>query len=868
MTILSSRKANVNTNTGGGDKKQGLAPKATSYFRSSLNGSQYSTQTGSGEDRFKLVCMNQIGGIGKGKSQFASNADGAKCPIDNEEYDITSVLQDIEDINKYIQNELKRIIGNSSYNDQNQPILFELCFVGIKESFLGDIMIGGGDLKKQLNNLRSDISGHIFTHLYSDSNQYTIYIRTDMGTDTGDYNSYKHPLTLPSNVMNKINKINNIIKYPRQNILVPSSMKDDSRLGLHTLGLLNNNYKFERGDGTLRTAGEIMREDGFGNNIWPVKTDKLVGLHYYSRELIAYSQFIQLDLTIIGSQEKRWRTSSFGPNGEKVNPFNFYTFTSHEKKRMNGILEKTLNLSSSGLDISCTSYSADFSDLGPFPCRVEGDNKIPCTNTDGVTFTAKFILDCKTITDASTVLHDLSVTNRVKFTKELNDSYDVNSVGGHVDISYTSLFDTLSSNVLFTFDIVDVSGEIFSHVHSQIATAPRDMSNAVTDLLYYVNELYDGSHNYDKVFDSTGKILGYFEMDLNRNNFLEPKNIKRINGVIWQIDDIKVVLDISGVQNIGNEILIIQNAAYNIQNNVLSLPYNTAYESKNYSSFKPTDSSFGTWIEDISAAAHKLSTIVSDAFNRYLNLHGIKITGSHYGEVGNGTYSTQGCQGIPGTQAEICSNQYITNSIKDSLTLAWSDRGYSTPWGGNTANLCSFSEALHNNDITTLKIMMTFTPGVGVDPNGEEMLIMNSIWYAPNQKVLGKMNQYETNVHNLLTLPDKVASAKEQLESEEDYYGIKWRAPSSTSASSSRTSEHPGVEVSEPPPVPDSVRDAYDEWTGYKILLSARQSYIDAANDSTNVSSELSSAKDAKTLAYWVHYTLECDLPIIFLDYK
>ena len=68
---------------GSGDKKQGLAPKATSYFKSYFNGSQYSTQTGSGQDRFKLVCMNQLGGIGKGKNQFASNADGAKCPVDN-----------------------------------------------------------------------------------------------------------------------------------------------------------------------------------------------------------------------------------------------------------------------------------------------------------------------------------------------------------------------------------------------------------------------------------------------------------------------------------------------------------------------------------------------------------------------------------------------------------------------------------------------------------------------------------------------------------------------------------------------------------------------------------------------------------------
>jgi hypothetical protein len=915
MTIISSRKANVNTNTGGGDKKQGLAPKATSYFRPSFNGSQYSTQTGSGQDRFKLVCMNQLGGIGKGKSQFASNADGAKCPIDDEEYDTNDLLEDIQDINKYIHNELKRIIGNSSYNDENESSRFELCFVGSKESFLYDIGRGGGDLKKQLNSLTSDISGHIFTHLYSDSNAYTIYIRTDMGTDPGDYNSYKHTLTLPSNVMNKINNINNIIKSPPQNISVPTQMTHDAQLGLHTLGLLNNNYKFED-SGTLKTAGEILQLDGYGTNRWP---DKLVGLRYYSGELIAYSQFIQIDLNIIGSQEERWLYKSFTtPSGEKVNPFNFYTATSYEKERMDGILE--------GIGITSytsTSYGLNFTDTDPFPCRTERDNDVPCTNKEGVTFTSKFILDCKTITDASTVLHDLSVTNRVKFTTELNDSYDVNSVGGHVDITYTSLHDPSSSNVLFTFEIVDVSGEIFTHIHNQIATAPIDMYNAVTKLLYYVNELYDGSHNYDTVFDSTRKILGYLEMDVSRKHFLEPINPKWINGVIWQIDDIKVVLDISGVQNIGNEIVIIENAAYNIRTNVLGLPYNTAYETKNDASFKPTDSSFGTWIEDISAAAHKLSTIVSDAFDRYFKLHGME-GGNQYGEAlddgrvqgtqstqythhgtqgmqGNqgtqgshhvtqggiqGTQGTQGTQGIEEIeeieeiQTEISSNQYITNSLKDSITLAWSDRGYSTPWSNNTANLCSFSEALHNNYITTLNIMMTFTPNPLIDTlDGQEMQIMNSIWYSPNQKVLGKMNKYEEYINQLRPDPtatpprsplqDQVAAWKSILEIEEKTTGVEWRPPLSTSASSSRPSEHPGVEEGEPPPsVPHKVQVAHDEWTDVVNKLSAVMAKIDTANDGTNPISELSSAKDAKTLAYWVHYTLECDLPIINIDYK
>ena len=69
----------TNRPSGGGNALQGLAPKATHFFKAPFTGQQYSTGSGDGKTRFKLVCMNQLGGIGRGRSQFGSTADGINC---------------------------------------------------------------------------------------------------------------------------------------------------------------------------------------------------------------------------------------------------------------------------------------------------------------------------------------------------------------------------------------------------------------------------------------------------------------------------------------------------------------------------------------------------------------------------------------------------------------------------------------------------------------------------------------------------------------------------------------------------------------------------------------------------------------------
>ena len=79
----------ITRNQGGGDKKQGLAPLATQFFISQANNVQYRTESGDGRNRNLVMCVNQLGGVGKGRSQFRANADGkrgAGCDDGNDIY--------------------------------------------------------------------------------------------------------------------------------------------------------------------------------------------------------------------------------------------------------------------------------------------------------------------------------------------------------------------------------------------------------------------------------------------------------------------------------------------------------------------------------------------------------------------------------------------------------------------------------------------------------------------------------------------------------------------------------------------------------------------------------------------------------------
>ena len=85
-----------NQPSGGGNKLQGLAPTATKFFKANFTGTQYSTDSGDGKNRNVVFCMNQLGGIGRGRSQFGSNAGGLNCPVDTVDTVDTFDTVDIE----------------------------------------------------------------------------------------------------------------------------------------------------------------------------------------------------------------------------------------------------------------------------------------------------------------------------------------------------------------------------------------------------------------------------------------------------------------------------------------------------------------------------------------------------------------------------------------------------------------------------------------------------------------------------------------------------------------------------------------------------------------------------------------------------
>ena len=75
-----SRRVNVNLNTGGGSKKQGLKPTQTNfYIMSGLGGSNnYRTRAG-GENRDMIFSVNQLsGGVGRNRGQFLTGIGGTK----------------------------------------------------------------------------------------------------------------------------------------------------------------------------------------------------------------------------------------------------------------------------------------------------------------------------------------------------------------------------------------------------------------------------------------------------------------------------------------------------------------------------------------------------------------------------------------------------------------------------------------------------------------------------------------------------------------------------------------------------------------------------------------------------------------------
>ena len=61
-----------------GDKLQGGAPLGTGYFKAKYTGRNYRTRT-DGNNKNVIFCMNRMGGVGRGRSQFNVGAAGEEC---------------------------------------------------------------------------------------------------------------------------------------------------------------------------------------------------------------------------------------------------------------------------------------------------------------------------------------------------------------------------------------------------------------------------------------------------------------------------------------------------------------------------------------------------------------------------------------------------------------------------------------------------------------------------------------------------------------------------------------------------------------------------------------------------------------------
>jgi len=61
-----------------GEKLQGGPPLGTGYYKAKYTGRNFKTRVGDGKNRNYIFCMNRMGGVGRGRSQF--NVAGVNHP--------------------------------------------------------------------------------------------------------------------------------------------------------------------------------------------------------------------------------------------------------------------------------------------------------------------------------------------------------------------------------------------------------------------------------------------------------------------------------------------------------------------------------------------------------------------------------------------------------------------------------------------------------------------------------------------------------------------------------------------------------------------------------------------------------------------
>ena len=229
----------ITRDQGGGNKKSGGNtsvgnPKSTTNI--------YRSQTG--PINYTLACVNQLGGIGRGRSQFRNNADGKRCI---QEDNLEIFRRYLFDIQYYIQYtalyNIKGIQGPS-----NEFIKYELCLVGNSETLINDICINHPSSYITISNddFGSNSENVVFTHFLSSPPEFSPYNQHLVSNPkkitywnvTSSIWTYDYLNVDP--IQYKINFCNNYLKTLEPKLFNSYTI---SNFGIHTLGLINNNIE-------------------------------------------------------------------------------------------------------------------------------------------------------------------------------------------------------------------------------------------------------------------------------------------------------------------------------------------------------------------------------------------------------------------------------------------------------------------------------------------------------------------------------------------------------------------------------------------------------------------------------------------------
>ena len=263
----------ITRNQGGGNKLQGLAPHCTAFYIAKSTGQSYYTETGDGRNRNLVICVNQLGGIGKGRSQFRPNADGnrgAGCD------DFETFKTYLREINYYIQHSALPTAFTANgitVGPSNEIINYKLCLVGNSESLISDICANGDPSEYiTISNEGFGVGGNrLFTHLLSVPHQQNPSIHA-LITDplrisywNGNNWSTSDKYINVQAIQKQITWCNNYIKTYSGTSYLFTNHNTLTTFGYHTLGLINNNVRFDNKDAT-RFLQDLSGGSGYGVN--------------------------------------------------------------------------------------------------------------------------------------------------------------------------------------------------------------------------------------------------------------------------------------------------------------------------------------------------------------------------------------------------------------------------------------------------------------------------------------------------------------------------------------------------------------------------------------------------------------------------